>query len=161
MVIKTECEGELQKAMPIYREALAALNTLNKGDIIEMKSYPKPPEDLVLVVSAVCLILGQKETWDEAKKLMNQPEAFITSLKEYDKDKIKETTLKKLKKYTQDSRFIPALIEKKSQAGKSLCLWAKAIDNYAEVMKIIKPKQEALAKAEAELKVAQDELRLK
>lgn len=100
MVIKTECEGELQKAMPIYREALAALNTLNKGDIIEMKSYPKPPEDLVLVVSAVCLILGQKETWDEAKKLMNQPEAFITSLKEYDKDKIKETTLKKLKKYT-------------------------------------------------------------
>lgn len=36
--------------MPIYREALAALDTLNKNDIIEMKSYPKPPEDLVLVL---------------------------------------------------------------------------------------------------------------
>ena len=40
-------------------------------------------------------------------------------------------------------------------------MWAKAIDNYSEVMKIIKPKQEALAKAEGELKVAQDELRTK
>lgn len=32
--------------MPIYKEALASLNTLKKGDIIELKSYPKPPDDL-------------------------------------------------------------------------------------------------------------------
>lgn len=72
--IKTECETELEKAMPIYREALAALDTLNKNDIIEMKSYPKPPDDLVLVISAVCLLLDCKETWDDGKKLMNNPE---------------------------------------------------------------------------------------
>jgi dynein heavy chain len=40
-------------------------------------------------------------------------------------------------------------------------MWARAIDNYSEVLKIIKPKQEALAKAEGELKVVQDELRVK
>lgn len=57
--------------MPIYREALAALDTLNKNDIIEMKSYPKPPEDLVMVIGAVCLLLDTKETWDEGKRLMN------------------------------------------------------------------------------------------
>ena len=134
--------------MPIYREALAALDTLNKGDIIEMKSYPKPPADLELVMSAVCLLLDCKENWDEAKKLMNQPEQFINNLKTFDKDNIKESKLKKLKKYTQDPRFVPSLIEKKSQAGKSICMWAKAIDNYSEVLKIIKPKQEALGKAE-------------
>jgi dynein heavy chain len=50
MVIKTDCEQELAKAMPIYKEALGALDTLNKNDIIEMKSYAKPPEDLVLVI---------------------------------------------------------------------------------------------------------------
>jgi dynein heavy chain len=60
--------------MPIYREALAALDTLNKNDIIEMKSYPKPPEDLVLVIKAVCLLLDAGENWDEGKKLMNNPE---------------------------------------------------------------------------------------
>jgi dynein heavy chain len=79
----------LEKAMPIYREALAALDTLYKNDIVEMKSYPKPPEDLVLVISAVCLLLDQKENWDEGKKLMNQPENFINSLKNFPKDNIK------------------------------------------------------------------------
>jgi hypothetical protein len=33
-------------------------------------------------------------------------------------------------------------------------MWAKAIDNYSEVLKIIKPKQEALAKTEGGLKIA-------
>jgi dynein heavy chain len=50
MVIKTDCEAELAKAMPIYKEALSALDTLNKNDIIEMKSYAKPSEDIVLVI---------------------------------------------------------------------------------------------------------------
>ena len=56
---------------------------------------------------------------------------------------------------------MPALIEKKSQAGKSICMWARAIDKYSEVLKIIKPKQASLATAEGELKVADAELSLK
>ena len=158
MVIKTDCEAELAKAMPIYKEALGALDTLNKNDIIEMKSYAKPPEDLVLVIQAVCFLLDKPENWDEGKKLMNNPAEFINSLKSFDKDKISATKHKKLKKYTQDARFVPALIEKKSLAGKSICLWARAIDNYTEVLKVIKPKQESLAKAEGELKIADAEL---
>lgn len=53
--------------MPIYREALAALDTLNKGDIVEMKSYTKPPEDLELVIRAVCLLFDVEENWKEGK----------------------------------------------------------------------------------------------
>jgi dynein heavy chain len=75
-------------------------------------------------------------------------------LKGFNKDNIKESKLKKLKKYVNDARFVPSLIEKKSQAGKSICLWCTALDNYSEVLKIIKPKQESLGKAEGELKIA-------
>jgi len=60
-----------------------------------------------------------------------------------------------------DPKFVPELIEKKSQAGKSICMWCKAIDNYSDVLKIIKPKQADLEKAESKLKVANDELRAK
>jgi dynein heavy chain len=67
--------------MPIYREALAALDTLNKGDIVELKSFPNPAEDVVTVVKSVCLLFEVKESWDEGKKLMSNPESFITSLK--------------------------------------------------------------------------------
>lgn len=157
--IKKDCEDQLAIAMPIYREAIGALDTLNKNDITEMKAYAKPAEEIVLVTNSVCLLLGKKEDWDEAKKLMNNPNEFIDNLKKYDKDNIKESLLKKLKKYTTDPKFTPANIARKSGAAKSICMWALAIDNYSAVMKVIKPKQAALKEAEAELKVVQDELR--
>ena len=159
--IKADCEAKLNEAMPIYREAISALDTLDRGDITEMKAYASPAEEIVLVVSAVCLLCGRKETWDEGKKLMNNPNDFINTLKNYDKDNIKDNLLKKLKKYTEDPRFEPEKIARKSNAAKSICMWARALDNYSMVMKIIKPKQAALAQAEGELKVAQDELRTK
>jgi dynein heavy chain, axonemal len=157
--IKSECEAELEVAMPVYREAVGALDTLDRGDITEMKAYANPAEEIVLVISAVCLLLGKPETWDEGKKLMNNPADFLSKLKLYPKDSIKERLLTKLKKYTQDARFDPKSIAKKSKAAMSLCMWARAIDNYAGVMKVIRPKQAALAEAEAELGVAQETLR--
>ncbi len=37
--IKTDCEKVLSEAMPALKKALAALDTLNKNDITEMKNY--------------------------------------------------------------------------------------------------------------------------
>lgn len=157
--IKKECEDALAVALPVYRDALKALDTLDKADVTEMKNYANPAADIVLVIKAVCLLRGVKETWDDGKKLMANVGDFLNALKNYPKDTIKEKLLTKLKKYTLDPAFDPKLIAKKSKAATSLCLWARAINNYAEVLKVIKPKQAALAEAEAELAVAQDTLR--
>jgi len=98
--IKAECEAALEVAMPVYRDALRALDTLDKGDITEMKAYASPAEEIVLVVKAVCLLRGKPENWDEAKKLMGNAGEFLQQLKTYPKDNIKERLLTKLKKYT-------------------------------------------------------------
>lgn len=71
--IKASCKKVLDEAMPALKEALKALDTLNKGDIVEMKNYGTPPEDLVLVMDAVCTLLDNKTGWPEAKSLMNNP----------------------------------------------------------------------------------------
>ena len=42
-LLQDECEGELAVAMPLLEKALAALNTLTKGDITEIKSMKSPP----------------------------------------------------------------------------------------------------------------------
>jgi dynein heavy chain len=73
MAIKSDCEQILSEAMPALNKAIAALDTLNKNDIVEMKAYTVPPEDLVLVMDAVCTLLGEKVGWDSAKKMMNNP----------------------------------------------------------------------------------------
>lgn len=157
--MKQDCEADLEKAMPIYRSALSALNTLKKGDIIEMKSYPKPPEEIVMLMGAVCLLMGtKKEDWAEAKNLMNEPQKFLDALKNYNKENIPDKLITKLKKYIKMPKFTPEVLEKKSNAAKSICLWVCAIYDFSGVMKIIKPKKAGLAEAEGKLKGAKDEL---
>lgn len=82
-------------------------------------------------------------------------------MKKYDKDKITDGLHKKIKKFTNDPRFDPDLIAKKSGAGKSLCSFVCAMDKYTEVSKIVAPKRIALAQAEKELEVAQTDLKSK
>ena len=159
MAIKQDCDLILGEAMPALNKALAALDTLDKKDIVEMKMYSTPPEDLILVLDAVCVLLGEKPSWDTSKKLMNNPAAFIASLQKYDKDNIKAKLHKEIKKYTTNPRFVPAEIKKKSAAGESLCQWVHAMDKYTEVKKIVGPKEEALAIAEKQLVAAQSDLK--
>jgi hypothetical protein len=44
-------------------------------------------------------LLGEKGEWPEAVQIMKDPAEFIKRLKTYDKDNIKEKTLKGLKKF--------------------------------------------------------------
>jgi dynein heavy chain len=157
--IKQDCEKVLSEAMPALRSALAALETLKKDDITEMKNYKTPPDDLVLVLDAVCTLLDKKTGWDSAKQLMNNPKQFIDDLKAYDKDHIPPRLHKKLKKYTDDPRFEPDNIKKKSEAGKSICMWAIAMDKYAEVKKVVEPKEKMLAEAQKQLDTANEDLK--
>lgn len=60
-----------------------------------------------MVIGVVCLLLGVRETWDEGKKLMKKPNDFLNNLKNYNKDNMKEALLRKLRRYTNDPRFVP------------------------------------------------------
>ncbi len=57
-------------------------------------------------------------------------------------DNIAESTLKKLKKYIDNPKFQPEIVEKTSKACKSMCLWVRALDLYAKVVKTVEPKRE-------------------
>jgi dynein heavy chain len=41
---------------------------MDKKGLQEMKAYANPPALVELVLKAVCCILGEKESWDDAKK---------------------------------------------------------------------------------------------
>lgn len=60
VILQDECEGELSVAMPLLERALAALNTLTKNDITEVKSMKNPPSIVKLVMESVCHMLGVK-----------------------------------------------------------------------------------------------------
>eukprot|EP00002_Diphylleia_rotans_P007300 TRINITY_DN1682_c0_g1_i3.p1 TRINITY_DN1682_c0_g1~~TRINITY_DN1682_c0_g1_i3.p1 ORF type:complete len:1955 (-),score=398.96 TRINITY_DN1682_c0_g1_i3:368-6232(-) len=155
-----DAKRDLDEALPALEASIEALNSLNKNDITEIKSFAKPPPLVLLVMEAVCTLLQAKPDWDSAKKILGDTQ-FLSRLIKYDKDNIPDAVLKKLKRYIDDPTFQPANVAKQSMAARSLCMWVRAMDTYSKVAKTVAPKRERLAIAEAQLKEAEDKLREK
>ncbi|KEG09899.1 dynein heavy chain [Trypanosoma grayi] len=157
--IRAECQAELDKAMPILRAAESALDELRPEDIREVKSFQKPAARVVLVLEAVLILLGERDlSWDRAKLVMGRMD-FIKDLQNYKKDDLTERTVRAIQKYINNPDFQPEEVAKSSKACKSLSMWVLAINNYYEVVKVVAPKRERLAQAEAKLAVATNTLR--
>ena len=53
-----------------------------------------------------------------------------------------EAILRKLKKYIENPKFQPDVVEKVSKACKSMCMWVRAMDLYAHVFRMVEPKRQ-------------------
>ncbi|KAF8278750.1 Inner arm dynein 5-1 [Trypanosoma cruzi] len=156
--IRAECQVELDKALPILRAAEDALAELRPDDIREVKSFQKPAARVVLVLEAVLILLGERDlSWDRAKLVMSRMD-FIKDLQNYKRDELTERVVRSIQKYIKNPDFQPEEVAKSSKACKSLSMWVLAINNYYEVVKVVAPKRERLAEAEAKLEVANNAL---
>ncbi|PRP87074.1 hypothetical protein PROFUN_04810 [Planoprotostelium fungivorum] len=148
--IKEAAERDLVEALPALESAVRALNTLNKNDIAEMKTFSSPPAGVLLVMEAVAIIRQVPANWASAKMLLSEPN-FLQSLIDYDKDNIPPKIVAQLKKYILNPMFVVSKIEKVSFAAKSLCQWIHSLIHYSEVNEIVAPKKAKLAKSSAKL----------
>jgi dynein heavy chain len=119
--VAADAQRDLDRALPALESAVKALNSLTKADITEVKSFTNPPNAVRIVMEAVCVMMGEKESWDVAKKLLGKSD-FLDSLQNYDKDNIAESRLKKLRKnYINLEEMQVEVISKVSKAGTGLC----------------------------------------
>lgn len=98
--------------------------------------------------------------WPAAKIVMSDVN-FLKKLVEFDKEHISDKTLQKLKTYINHKDFEPAKVEKVSKVCKSMCLWVRAMDEYAKIYKIVEPKIKRHKDAATELKQVMGFLRQK
>ncbi|PRP88057.1 dynein heavy chain 6, axonemal-like [Planoprotostelium fungivorum] len=153
-----EAKRDLDEAIPALDAAVRALNALNKTDISEVKSFPKPPELVSFVMEAVCVLLQAPDTkWQTAKTILSDPK-FLTRLINYDKDHIPENVLKRLRKYTENPQFEPNAVAKHSAAAKSICMWVRAMEMYSKIFKAVEPKRQRVEEASAMLEASQSKL---
>lgn len=152
--ISQQCQAELDDATPMMDAAMKALDVLTRDHINTLKVLPHPPKNIEFLMSAVCMLFDLPGDWDSAKRLLSRPN-FITMCREYPKDNIPSTKLKKLQKYINDKDFKPERMESASKVAVSLCMWVIALDVYARVFKQVEPKRVAYQKAKAVLEQAQ------
>eukprot|EP00755_Sulcionema_specki_P004827 Sspe_Gene.31109::Locus_15358_Transcript_1_1_Confidence_1.000_Length_4701::g.31109::m.31109/K10408/DNAH; dynein heavy chain, axonemal len=159
--ISDQCQEEVNKAMPAYHSALAALDALSKEDITLLKTMGSPPDRVKLVLEAVLLLIGEKNlAWDNAKRALGQM-GFMKTLKDLDAESIPDAVIKKMNRnYLSNPEFEPEKVKGASLAAMSLCMWARAVVKFNQVTKNMAPLKERLEVANNQLKEAQQKLKV-
>ena len=151
--IKLDCDEALKKVMPIYHAAMRAVSELDKNDITEIKGFKSPPPGALLVIKTLCLMFNvpgekvkgqtgkdaQLDYWEPAKKKLLTPE-LLKKCQNYDKDNIAPSLIEVLKPLIEDPNYQDEVLSKVSKAAWGLARWVRAIVQYDEAMKVVKPK---------------------
>jgi hypothetical protein len=94
------CEEDLRKTEPSLTAAQDALNTLNKTNLTELKSFGSPPPAVVNVTAAVLVLFSNKgriprdRSWKACKSMMGKVDAFLENLIHYPKEEIQPDVYK-------------------------------------------------------------------
>ncbi|XP_015110698.1 dynein heavy chain 1, axonemal [Diachasma alloeum] len=172
--IRNEADMELNQVKPMLQAAEASLKALNKGDITEVKAMKRPPVGVVLVIEAMCIVKdvkpnklpgklpGEKilDYWTPGSQMLADAGHFLRELENFDKSKITEEMINRLKAYIENPSFHPSKVIQVSKACHSLCLWLHAMYNWYFVNLKVEPKMEALKNAEASLMETERQLSL-
>ncbi|CAF0866110.1 unnamed protein product, partial [Didymodactylos carnosus] len=92
------CSVELAKAQPILDAAQKALESIEKKDVTEMKSFGSPPLSVRKVMDMVVVLFKwvregkiippEQRTWVEAKNTIGQVDNFLQQLQQFKVDKL-------------------------------------------------------------------------
>lgn len=160
---KKSNEEELRRAKPELDRAAAALNTLNRNNLTELKSFGSPPEIVIKVCAAVLVLFSKGKipkdrSWKQCKLMMNKVDEFLYNLLNFDKDNIPTEVIKEINLYKEDPEFDGEKIKARSFAAAGLAMWVVGIVGYNEVYLIVEPKIRAVKESEIALAEAQAEV---
>ncbi|KAG7469714.1 hypothetical protein MATL_G00131760 [Megalops atlanticus] len=160
-----DCETDLAKAEPALEAATAALDTLNKVNLTELKTFPNPLPAVSNVTAAVMVLLAphgrppKDRSWRAARAFMGKVDDFLQALVTYNKEHIPETCLNVVREeYLSNPEFHPDFVRTKSFAAAGLCAWTINIVRYYEVYCDVAPKRQALSQANTDLDAATGKL---
>lgn len=134
-------EAELDKMLPAFDDAIAALEALTPEDMKVLRNYEHPPELVLKAMEATLIVKGEYNTdWEEAKITLMPSYFFgffIKHAKTYDKDNVDDEVIYKLDPYFVNPDFEPASVAAASVPCGALCKWVRSIYDYCKVKAIV------------------------
>lgn len=113
-----DCEEDLVKAEPALLAAQEALNTLNKNNLTELKSFGSPPGAVTNVTAAVMVLMApngkipKDRSWKAAKMMMAKVDSFLDALINYDKENIHPEIIKAIQPYLNGNLYLVTNFQK-------------------------------------------------
>ncbi|XP_072546843.1 dynein heavy chain domain-containing protein 1 [Salminus brasiliensis] len=159
-LVEQQAKDALNEVGPLYQAALKALKSLNQSDLDEVRHYRHPPDGVVMLMNAICMLFNRACNWESSKQLLGQTH-FLQDLEFFDRSKLSNESFQKLGEIVQAPNFQPDFVRDKSQACESLSCWLQAVYQYACVQRHMAPQYakknhlcERMSKSRARLRVA-------
>jgi len=157
---KAKIEKELSGIKPILMAAKKAVGQIKSDNLNEIRSLKMPPEPIRDVLSAVLMLLGIDDTsWLSMRNFLGRRGVKSTIL-DFDvkriTHKIRKNVGKVLKKKADS--FEEKKIYRVSVAAAPLAAWVKANIKYSVVLEKTQPLQDALDRANSQLRSSQEKL---
>ena len=153
LLIKQECDAEMAKAKPALDSAKEALSKLDENDIKQLRSYPKPSENILALARNLCFVFDCKGTeYSDFKILVNDTKKFKENCqneammvkKLNDPRKLKELGILFDQIREKDFRSV-------SEAAVGLKAYVGALLEYVKTYRDVKPKMDQQEKATKQL----------
>jgi len=169
-------ETALAAVAPALSEASSKLDELSASEISEAKQMANAPAAVKFVFEVLCILQNippvrvhsskgdgtfVEDYWEAAKKNLISDMNLLKNLKDYNCDDIPAPIMKAVRAYTAKPEWDLAKIRKASKAAHGIANWISAVDRYDEVVKSIRPTQDALIKSRANCEAIQASLNIK
>jgi dynein heavy chain len=145
-----------------------AVNSLNGGDVTELKGFKTATPPVMLLAKTLCMFFYKKpamvagpdgrskvpDYWVTCKsELLNA--TLLKALKEYKKDDMTDELVDTIKPVIEEDNYAEATMAKASKAAFGISKWCRAIVGYHGAMKVVIPVRLELAAAKEASAAAQ------
>ncbi|XP_061765640.1 dynein heavy chain domain-containing protein 1-like isoform X1 [Nerophis ophidion] len=111
---------------PFFLAAVGVLESLDPLELEEVRHYRDPPEGVVLVMDAVCLLFDCPPGWPSAKRLFGQCNMY-KCLESFDFYGITDKQMDQLGQLISSPMFVPEFVREVSRACETLSRWVLAV----------------------------------
>lgn len=153
--------------MPILQHAVTGLSKINRVELDEIKSFNRPADTIVNLMTAVCIILrieplirkdkatggeAQKDYWTPAvgRQCLANP-SVIQLLTSVDPLSLDQEAMTNLEEVLEKSELEAEKVRKACKAAESIYHWVLAVRNYYYVYKNTEPLRNKMILADTQL----------
>ncbi|XP_071386131.1 dynein heavy chain domain-containing protein 1 [Centroberyx affinis] len=115
-----------QQVSPVFLSGLMILKCLSPSDLEEVRHYRNPPDGVMKIMDAICLLFNRPPSWESAKQLLGQSN-FFQELEFFDRYSLTNHQLQQLGQIVHSPQFVPESVREVSKACESLCRWVRAV----------------------------------
>ncbi|XP_067352664.1 dynein heavy chain domain-containing protein 1-like isoform X2 [Channa argus] len=125
----------------IFQAGLNILKCLNPSDFEEVRHYRDPPDGVVKIMDAICLLFNHPPGWESSKQLLGKSN-FFQELEFFDRCSLTCEQLQQLGEIVHSPQFVPESVREVSKACESLCRWVQALYEYCCMQSQLSVKRE-------------------